>query len=83
MAFLRLHLVRLLKSKNWRVSCIRNLDVCLKIINIPREKIILFFFSSNIWQREPLTNEIRAAFIRYCKQDSRLQFKKRRIRCKV
>jgi hypothetical protein len=33
------------------------------------------FFSSNIWQKEPLTNEIRAAFIRYCKQDSRLQFK--------
>ena len=33
------------------------------------------FFSSNIWRKEAETNEIRAAFIRYCKSDTRLQFK--------
>lgn len=32
------------------------------------------FFSSNIWKKEPETNAIRAAFIRYCKQDSRIKF---------
>ncbi|OCB76539.1 hypothetical protein [Flavobacterium crassostreae] len=33
------------------------------------------FFSANIWKKEPVTNEIRAAFIKYCKQDIRLHFK--------
>jgi hypothetical protein len=32
------------------------------------------FFSSNIWKKEPETNTTRAAFIRYCKQDSRIKF---------
>ena len=33
------------------------------------------FFSSNIWKKEPETNQIRAAFIRFCKADSRIVFK--------
>lgn len=32
------------------------------------------FFSSNIWKKEPETNQIRAAFIRFCKADSRIRF---------
>ncbi|GIZ07485.1 hypothetical protein [Flavobacterium sp. UMI-01] len=32
------------------------------------------FFSSNIWKKEPETNTIRAAFIRYCREDRRIQF---------
>ena len=33
------------------------------------------FFSSNIWKKEPETNQIRAEFIRFCKADSRILFK--------
>lgn len=33
------------------------------------------FFSSNIWKKEPETNQIRAAFIRFCKADERIFFK--------
>ncbi|MDP3679670.1 MAG: hypothetical protein Q8R22_02410 [Flavobacterium sp.] len=33
------------------------------------------FFSSNIWKKEPETNQIRAEFIRFCKADSRITFK--------
>lgn len=33
------------------------------------------FFSSNIWKKEPETNEIRASFIRFCKADDRIVFK--------
>lgn len=33
------------------------------------------FFSSNIWKKEPETNQIRAEFIRFCKADSRIFFK--------
>jgi hypothetical protein len=33
------------------------------------------FFSSNIWKKEPETNQIRAEFIRFCKADSRIVFK--------
>lgn len=33
------------------------------------------FFSSNIWKKEPETNQIRAAFIRFCKADDRIVFK--------
>lgn len=33
------------------------------------------FFSSNIWKKEPETNEIRASFIRFCKADDRIAFK--------
>ena len=32
------------------------------------------FFSSNIWKKEPYTNRIRAEFIRFCKEESRIQF---------
>jgi hypothetical protein len=32
------------------------------------------FFSSNIWKKEPITNVIRAEFIRFCKSDSRIHF---------
>lgn len=32
------------------------------------------FFSANIWKKEETTNAIRAAFIRFCKDDSRIQF---------
>jgi hypothetical protein len=32
------------------------------------------FFSSNIWKREPETNQIRADFIRFCKGDIRIEF---------
>ena len=33
------------------------------------------FFSSNIWKKEPLANQIRAEFIRFCKADPRIEFK--------
>lgn len=33
------------------------------------------FFSSNIWKKEPETNQIRAEFIRFCKADRRITFK--------
>jgi len=33
------------------------------------------FFSSNIWKKEPETNQIRAEFIRFCKADDRIEFK--------
>lgn len=33
------------------------------------------FFSSNIWKKEPETNQIRAEFIRFCKTDTRITFK--------
>lgn len=33
------------------------------------------FFSSNIWKKEPETNQIRAEFIRFCKADNRIVFK--------
>nr|WP_315233694.1 hypothetical protein [uncultured Flavobacterium sp.] len=33
------------------------------------------FFSSNIWKKEPETNQIRAEFIRFCKTDTRVVFK--------
>lgn len=33
------------------------------------------FFSSNIWKKEPETNQIRAEFIRFCKADTRIVFK--------
>lgn len=33
------------------------------------------FFSSNIWKKEPETNQIRAEFIRFCKADNRITFK--------
>ena len=33
------------------------------------------FFSSNIWKKEPVTNQIRAEFIRFCKTDTRITFK--------
>jgi hypothetical protein len=33
------------------------------------------FFSSNIWEKEPETNQIRAEFIRFCKADQRIAFK--------
>lgn len=33
------------------------------------------FFSSNIWKKEPETNQIRAEFIRFCKADKRIVFK--------
>jgi hypothetical protein len=33
------------------------------------------FFSSNIWKKEPETNQIRAEFIRFCKTDNRIVFK--------
>lgn len=33
------------------------------------------FFTSNIWKKEPQTNQIRAEFIRFCKADSRFDFK--------
>lgn len=32
------------------------------------------FFSSNIWKKEPQTNQIRAEFIRFCKSESRIKF---------
>lgn len=32
------------------------------------------FFSSNIWKKEPLTNQIRAEFIRFCKNEARIKF---------
>jgi hypothetical protein len=40
--------------------------------SINRDNFI--FFSSNIWKREVDTNEIRAQFIRFCKNDSRVRF---------
>jgi len=33
------------------------------------------FFSSNIWKKEPQTNQIRAEFIRFCRSDHRIDFK--------
>lgn len=39
------------------------------------EKENFIFFSSNIWKKEPETNQIRAEFIRFCKADSRITFK--------
>ncbi|MBC5837081.1 hypothetical protein [Flavobacterium muglaense] len=38
------------------------------------EKENFIFFSSNIWKKESETNEIRAAFIRFCRADSRIKF---------
>lgn len=32
------------------------------------------FFSANIWKKEAAANAIRAAFIRFCKNDPRIQF---------
>ena len=32
------------------------------------------FFSSNLWKKEPLTNQLRAEFIRACKNDPRIDF---------
>lgn len=33
------------------------------------------FFSSSIWKKEPQANKIRAEFIRFCKEESRIDFK--------
>jgi hypothetical protein len=32
------------------------------------------FFSSNIWKKEPQANDIRAEFMRFCKEESRIEF---------
>lgn len=32
------------------------------------------FFSANLWKKEPWTNQVRAAFIRACKNDPRINF---------
>jgi hypothetical protein len=42
--------------------------------NIPKKENFIFF-SSNIWKKEPQTNQIRAEFIRLCKADERIYFK--------
>lgn len=41
--------------------------------NVKKEKFI--FFSSSIWKKEAETNQIRADFIRFCKEDDRIEFK--------
>lgn len=43
-------------------------------MNCKIKKNNFVFFSSNIWKKEPLTNAIRASFMRYCKNDDRIKF---------
>ncbi|SHI59119.1 hypothetical protein [Algibacter luteus] len=45
-----------------------------KNYNLKTEKEDFIFFTASIWKKEPETNQIRAEFIRYCKQDPRLKF---------
>lgn len=43
-----------------------------------RKRLIIkdnfIFFSSSIWKKEHTTNKIRAEFIRFCKEESRIEF---------
>lgn len=70
-----IHLFRFLKMKD----IVRQLYIqwrrpkyCSLKFKIVTRKFV--FFSANIWKKEPLTNKIRAEFIRFCKCDSRIQF---------
>jgi hypothetical protein len=45
-----------------------------KKMDVSKNSDNFIFFSSNIWKRELVTNEIRAQFIRFCKNDSRVIF---------
>jgi hypothetical protein len=45
-----------------------------KDYNLNTEKDNFIFFTASIWKKEAETNQIRAEFIRYCKQDPRITF---------
>ncbi|MCF7560308.1 hypothetical protein L3X39_06615 [Sabulilitoribacter multivorans] len=42
--------------------------------HLKTEKDNYIFFTASIWKKEAETNNIRAEFIRYCKQDARINF---------
>jgi hypothetical protein len=75
-ALFRLNLVRHLKF----IDLARQIYILLRRpFYKQHEKCInkgdFIFFSSNIWKKEPHTNQIRAEFIRFCKADPRIDFK--------
>ena len=76
--YLRLFNIGLLKFLNLKMFAKQSYTLIrrplYKNYNLKTDKHNYIFFSSSIWKNEPETNTIRAAFIRYCRADKRINF---------